>query len=237
MTRQLPSVIKDYTVRNPRFYEDVIKFMELGCTEAEARERIEKTDAENPLNAAQIASGDPTLKGRLNALMNRVEFIYHLELISRFAEESKSVILGKEVDGIGQDIEALRVYLAVTCIDIFCEKDNHRAHFEQIFSGLTDEVAKLVGDGLSLKEADGTTGDMKAIGVFFYNIRNYYTHAGRRFHILPASSFRQEQRFLSGSRKDKKEWCLVVEDNVDLVDILLRVAISTAKRRFEWQAD
>lgn len=188
MTGKIPYIVKDYTVFNPDFYMDVVRLMGLSCIEAEARKHIESIDAANPLDAAQLQAGDLSLKQRLYALVDRVEFIKHLELVSRFAVQSKFVILNEEVRGIHWDIKALRLYLALTCIDIFCESDNHRAHFEAVFSGLTGEVAKLVSDNLSLKKPAGTTANMEEMGLFFYNVRNFYTHAGRRFHILEGCS-------------------------------------------------
>ena len=95
----------------------------------------------------------------------------------------------------------------------------------------------MVSETLSLKKADGTTGDLKAMGLFFYSVRNFYTHSGRRFHILEASTFQQQSPFVAGSNNHQEEQYLVVAENGNLVEVLLRIAISTAKRRFEWLTD
>lgn len=234
MTVEPLPILKDYTVFNPDFYKDAMRFMGLQCTEADAKRQIEAIDAANPLSQVQLETGELSLKERLNALVDRVEFIDHLEVVSKFAQQSKFVILKQEVRGIHWDIKALRLYLALTCIDIFCEVADHRSHFESVFQNLSGDTARLVSDNLTLQKANGTGCNLKELGLFFYNVRNFYTHAGRRFHIIERFPGQQERSFASGSKKHKEEQYLIVAQKVALVDILLRIAISAAKRRFEW---
>jgi len=227
-------MIKDYTVFNPDFYADVVRFMGLNCTEAEAERQVNAVDTGNPLNLAQAQAGELSLKERLNALVDRLEFIGHLALLSRFAEQSNFVVLGEEMRGVHWDIRALRLYLALTCIDIFREANDHRAHFETTFTNLEGTLATTVQMQLSLTKADGTAGTISDIGLFFYNVRNFYTHAGRRFHILEASRLKQQAPFDSGSMKKKEEQYLVVAEGANLIDILVLIAIALAKKRFGW---
>jgi hypothetical protein len=233
-------IVKDYTVFNPDFYKDVVRFMALKCSDAEAESRITKVDGDNRLTSKQEQAGALSLKQRLNALVDRIEFIHHLDILSRFAVQSDFVILNEEVRGIHWDIRALRVYLALTCIDIFREDDKHNAkdYFERVFTELNGAVRKLVDDTLSLEKQDGTTGNLEEeLGLFFYNVRNFYTHSGLRFHILDATQFRQEARFLSGSIKHKQEQYLVIEEHGDVVKVLLDIGISIARKRFGWETE
>ncbi len=212
MTEQANFIIKDYKVLNPHFYIDVRRFMELECSEEEVKKQIDIIDAANPLDDTQLEAGDLSLKERLKTWVDRIEFIGHLALVSKFAEESNFVIMEQEVRGIHWDIKSLRIYLALTCIDIFCKgEDNHRTHFENVFKNITGNIAKLIDEKLCLKKADGTTGTMNDLALFFYNVRNYYTHMGRRFHILEGVSFKQENPFVSGSKHHKEEQYLIVK--------------------------
>lgn len=227
-------IIKDYRVFNPDFHKDVIRFMGLTSTEDEVERQVKDIDDANPLTRAQLASGELSLKARLNALMDRIEFIHHLELVSRYAIESKFVILGEEVRGIHWDIDAQRLYLALTCIDIFCERTNHRDQFERAFADVTGQDATILSTHIALKKADGTTGSLKDIGLFFYNVRNFYTHSGRRYHIVANSFIAQEQSFTSGSKRSKETQTLIVSGNVNVIDMITRIAVNIAKRRFGW---
>ena len=74
--------LKDYTVFNPNFGEDVIKFMGLRSSAKRVRDDIKRINESNPLTPEQIESGELTLCERLNALIDRVEFIGHLQLVS-----------------------------------------------------------------------------------------------------------------------------------------------------------
>lgn len=227
-------VIKDYTVFNPNFYEDVLRFMKLQCTKEEIEVQINSVNATHPLSAAQIEAGGLSLKEKLNALIDRVEFTHHLEIVSRFAVQSNFDILGQEVRGIHWDIGVLRLYLALTCIDVFCEAGSHREQFERAFSDATGDIATTIETKLWLQKGDGTKGSKADIGLFFYNVRNFYTHMGKRFHILENCSFRQEQSFASGSMKHKTEQTLMLDEGVNLVDLIMQVALGVARRQFGW---
>ncbi len=231
--------LKDYTVFNPNFNYDVIKFMDLQCTAEQVSHDIELADQNSPLSPEQIKSGELTLKERLNALIDRVEFIGHLDLVKNAAGASGYVLLGQEVTGIQWDIKALRLYLALTCIDIFFEHakgTNHRSHFEASFSGAPETIKRSL---LSLYKPDDTrkpddTCKLKEIGLFFYNVRNYYTHSGKRFHIKEDIPIDQLTTFKSGSMKQKKEQQLFVAKDVKLVELIQSLALHVAKRRFGW---
>jgi len=226
--------LKDYTVFNPNFGEDVIKFMGLRSSAKRVRDDIKRINESNPLTPEQIESGELTLCERLNALIDRVEFIGHLQLVSDATSRSGYVLMGHEVNGIQWDIHALRLYLALTCIDIFYDKLNHKSHFEAVFSDASEALKTRIQSGVSLLKADGTNGSLKDIGLFFYNVRNYYTHAGKRFHIVEDALLSQEATFTAGSKKYKEEQTLVVAKGVELVDLIQSLALDVAKRRFNW---
>jgi hypothetical protein len=236
MSMQVSGVIKDYTVFNPDFYGDVVRFIGLNCTGTEAEAQVTSIDASNPLSPEQRDAGELSLKERLNAMVDRLEFIKHLDLLSRFAEESGFVVLGQEVKGIQWDIRALRLYLSLTCIDIFRPSNaTQRTHFETTFANLEGKLAATVQTQLSLRKADGKAATMAEMGLFFYNVRNFYTHTGRRFHIVDCSPLAQESVFHSGSKNKKEEQYLMVSQGVDLIDILVQIAIALARRRFGWR--
>lgn len=237
MTNSPSFILKDYTVFNCDFYKDVNKFLDLQLTEKEVQNHIDKISGENPLTEEQIKAGELTLKERLNALIDRIEFIGHLELVSDLAVKSNFVFLGQEVRGIHWDIRSLRLYLALTCIDIFCEQGDHREHFETVFSQVSNRTKKIIDNSLFLTKPDGTKCTQREIGLFFSNVRNYYTHSGKRFHIMEECPLSQENLFMSGSKKNKAVQCLVIADGTSLVDLLIGIAIDTAKRRFGWNTE
>lgn len=83
MAASATAFLRDYTVFNPSFYGDVVKFMDLQCTVEQVRLDIDRVDQGSPLTPEQIESGELTLKERLNALIDRVEFIGHLRRFFR----------------------------------------------------------------------------------------------------------------------------------------------------------
>ena len=230
--------LKDYTVVNPNFVEDVIKFMDLPST-VQVRRDIERADQKSPLSDEQVESGELTLKERLNALINRVEFIGHLGLVAKVANESDYVLLGQEVKGIQWDIKALRLYLALTCIDIFCEKGELKSYFKEVFSGTftSEAIKRRLRSSLHLRKADDTEGTLGEIGHFFYSVRNYYTHSGKRFHIKEDIPLTQLATFKSGTKQHKEDQHLGVKEGVKLVELIQSLGLDAAKRRFGWGTD
>jgi hypothetical protein len=233
----IPAFLKDYTVFNPNFAEDVVKFMGLQSSAARVLEDIERSERSDPLTIEQIESGELTLRERLNALIDRVEFIGHLQLVADAALASGCVLLGQEVNGIQWDIKALRLYLALTCIDIFCDKSDHKSHFEAVFSGAPEALKTRIQSSVFLFKADGTKGTLEEVGLFFYNVRNYYTHAGKRFHIKEGVPLAQVTTFTAGSKRHKEEQTLVVAEGLELVGLIQSLALDVAKRRFNWEAE
>lgn len=226
-----------YIVRNPNFADDVIKYMGLEDSVDKVRRDIERTNRNNPLSPEQINSGEPTLKERLNALIDRIEFIGHLDLLSKTARDFNYFIGGQEITGVQWDIRSLRIYLAITCIDIFCEPSNHRTHFENVFSEAPETIKNKLQNDLVLLTPDSANGSLKEIGIFFYNVRNYYTHSGRRFHINYDIPRAQLVKFKSGSIKHKKDHKLYVEKDINLIELIQSLALHVAKRRFGWAVD
>jgi len=223
--------IKDYRVFNPNFLRDTFDYMGLHC---KIEEHIDRIDKQYPLNKTQKKAGVLTLKEKLNAFIDRVEFIRHCDLFSKHAIANNFVVMGQEVRGVHWDLSALRLYLALTCIDIFRNIDNQSDYFQTVFTQMPDDLKKYTKLNLKLIMPDGKAGDPKAMGLFFYNIRNNYTHAGKRFHVVRSATAVQSQESLSGTKNKKEQYVLFVNKNCDLVDYVLRIAIVEAKRRFQW---
>ncbi len=94
-------------VWNPNFLEDLVNFINPNYTENELKDVLK-----------HIFNTSPTTYEKLQTLVDRIEFIDHLDLVKKKAKAEKYIFLGKEVKGIDWDIDALRLYLALTCVDI-----------------------------------------------------------------------------------------------------------------------
>jgi hypothetical protein len=179
-------------------------------------------------------TGALTAKEKLNVFIDRIEFIHHLKLVSDFAVQSHFRILGQEVRGIQWDIKALRVYLSLTCIDIFHSSGDHKTHFENVFLNTSDEIKAKLKHGMRILSSAGMTDDLRELATFFYDIRNYYTHAGKRFHVLEGIPVAQMQDFPVGTQKHKETKTLLIADGFSLIDCILEVATYEALKLFEW---
>lgn len=229
--------IKDYSVFNSNFREDVVTILNLNCSAIEALKQIDDVNRKNPPKPNEIKAGQLSLKERLNALIDRIEFIKHLDVVSKLAVISKFRLLGQEVEGIHWDIKALRLYLALTCVDIFYTGTNHGSHFEKAFSQMSGSIKKKLTEDIRLYKSDETLGNLEEIGLFLYNVRCYYTHSGKRFHIVENLDFAQQQSFLSGHMSSKERQTLLIASNINLVDLVLDIAKSLAKRDFGWESE
>lgn len=227
------NVLKDYKVSNDKFDIDVIKFMDLTCTKDEVRGKIDSVEQNNPLTPEEVSPGEPTLKERLITL----EFIGHLDLVARCASASNNELLGQEVIGIQYDIKALRLYLALTCIDIFCRQTTHHEHFITVFSNAPEHIKSMIESSLYLYKQDGTEGSLEEIGLFFYNVRNNYTHFGKRLHILEEIPLSQMTRLKAGTRNNKEDQKLRIAKGVKSVDLILSLALHEAKKCFGWAVE
>jgi len=94
-------------VWNPNFLEDLVEFLQLDFL---------KQDLNNLLDF--INKKSPTTYEKLETLVDRIEFIFHLSVITEFVKKKKYILNNYELNGINWDIDALRLYLALTCVDI-----------------------------------------------------------------------------------------------------------------------
>ncbi len=95
-------------VWNPNLLSDVVRILSLN---------IDKNDLQQRLD--QIKKSKVTSYEKLETLMDRIEFIKHLKIVSKEAQNNYFEFNREEVVGIDWDIDALRLYLSLTCIDIF----------------------------------------------------------------------------------------------------------------------
>lgn len=94
-------------VWNPNFFDDLIVYI---------KPDVSKTDLVNILKAINDIS--PTTYEKLETLVDRIEFVKHLKIVKKHAKNEKFIFQGEEINGINWDIDALRLYLSLTCIDI-----------------------------------------------------------------------------------------------------------------------
>jgi len=82
-------------------------------------------------------------------MINQLEFIEHLTHIKEVAIKNKYAFNGYEVFGIDNDIDALNIYLTLTCIDMFSSIKhepfekwllNNCKDFEQLFTNLKTDT-------------------------------------------------------------------------------------------------
>ena len=95
------------TVQNPNFIDDLAKYLSLGISKDRLIAVLEN-----------ISKSQITLREKLETLVDRIEFIEHLKLVKEVAQKNRYLLNNREVVGIDWDIDALRLYLALTCIDI-----------------------------------------------------------------------------------------------------------------------
>lgn len=112
----IPELFKEITktitvtkkASNPDLIPDTIKFFKLKMSPNDLKSKINEYSNEKITN-----------KEKLETIIDRIEFIQHLEIMSKYAEKNNFKIESDEVVGINNDILALRIYLSLTCIDIF----------------------------------------------------------------------------------------------------------------------
>ena len=93
-------------VSNPNFIEDLMRMLSLS----------NKDSVEECLGIIKDAS--VTTYEKLITLVDRIEFIEHLNIVKKHCQDNYYTLSDKKVIGIKEDIEPLQIYLALTCIDI-----------------------------------------------------------------------------------------------------------------------
>lgn len=216
-------------VYNPNFWIDVKEIFNLSMNIEEIKNQVNKIETGNPLSIAQSNAGDLSYELKLITFIDRVEFIKHLKILSEHAKNKNFVIDGHEVNGVDWDINALRLYLSLTCIDIFFNASNHKEHFDIVFDKITEILQRELTGNLKIIENNVDISNIKEYALFFYNIRNSYTHAGIRFHSDGTKSYKLNQEFVVGTSKNKTTKELQIEKGYDLTDLILRISIENAK--------
>jgi hypothetical protein len=221
-------------VFNPNFEEDVKKFFSLSLSVDEISKIINKTNKNYPLSQKDIIAGKPDKKIKLKTFIDRYEFIHHLKIFSDYAKNNKFNINGEEVVGVDWDIEALRLYLALTLIDIFIVGENHKDHFISVFNNISQNLKSEMTNNLKIICENKDIIYEEDFAEYFYCIRNSYTHAGIRFQFDTTVRFNLTQKFIVGSNKNKRVKELQIEKGFNLTGFILKVAVENAKRVFGW---
>jgi hypothetical protein len=232
----IPTII-NYQVFNPNFASDVIKFLRLEGSHQQVLDRIIEVNNANPLSTEQIEAGVLNLREKLEAFIDRLEFIGHLDLVSRYVQQEKFILMGQEVQGLHWDINSLRLYLALTCVDIFVDTEQHRDYFERLLCNTSTELQDIIMHNVKVPDSTQNIPDtLQKIGLYLYSIRNYYTHAGKRFHLFTPQNkdIAQIQKFPVGSLKHKQLTDINLAPGFNLTDFILEVVKYDVKRRFNW---
>ena len=114
---------------NPNLIDDLRK---LFCVD------IEPKDLEDEL--VKLFSYKPVGYEKLANFVDRIELVEHLEDISDYLESIGNSFDNKEVNGIQADFYALRMYLVLSCIDIFATMQYKR--FDEWILNNTDDYDK-----------------------------------------------------------------------------------------------
>jgi len=150
-------------VWNPNFLSDVINILDLNIDENGIKQHLD-----------QIKENKVTYYEKLRTLIDRIEFIKHLKIVSDEAEKNNFRFSGEEVVGIHWDIHALRLYLSLTCIDILssnfetfdkwiidnCQDVNSYQDIKKYIKKKADEYATIFRISSSFAKAFHNSSDM-----------------------------------------------------------------------------
>jgi hypothetical protein len=208
-------------VKNPNLVVDMIEYLKLQMAEEGLQKILDGME-----------QSDPEDYHRLNVFMDRVEFIEHLnsivDLLASLTEPFTWVdqdSVRKEVRGVENDIESLRLYLALTCVDIYSDKASGVTdRFRRAFDNAPSEVINELQNHLRV---DGST-DLSSIVEALYSIRNSYTHDGLRFHHMSNLPVHQSHQVFIG--RGHSQSTLDIAPRFDLIQAVLKVAIANARK-------
>lgn len=114
-------------VSNPNFVEDLMRFI---CPQMD-QEQVHSV-------LERIREKSPTMYEKLETLTDRIEFVGHLEVIKAEASRQEFRFGSSEIRGVHWDIDALRLYLALTCVDILS------TNFQPFDEWLTENCADIM---------------------------------------------------------------------------------------------
>jgi len=80
---------------------------------------------------------------KIAAFIDRIKFIRTLDTICLICEKNKYSLNGHEVEGIKNDIRPLQLYLALTCVDMFCDNIYFIDWLKDKNSNITEEKISL----------------------------------------------------------------------------------------------
>lgn len=121
---------------NPNLFEDIKTTLGLSSTLANTEQML-----------SELAKKRPTAYDKLVAFTDRIEFIDHLEHVKNAAIKNDFMFDEHEVHGIDNDIDALKLYLVLSCIDMVAKM----RPYETFDVWLTSNCDDFKGD-IPLKE-------------------------------------------------------------------------------------
>lgn len=229
-------------VHNPNLVSDIRSYLGLKLSEDEVNRKLKEL-----IDKGQIGTYE-----RLIVLTDRIELIKHLEVVSQHIAglgfEFEIAGQEMEVKGFDRDIEALRLYLALTCVDISGKDNSIKAVLTKEKPFLKD-VKRRLRENLTVVSKTEESNSVDTIAGYLYKIRNKYTHEGYRFFTSPAA-FPQIQLIfpvfgphqmeeiesssdpLSMALKmvwDREAELLIINPGFNLVDEMLEMAKLVAK--------
>ncbi len=231
------------------FVENCFKYLSLSFDEQEFKAKLQ-----------EIKEKSPTKEERLRTLVDRIEFIFHLKVLREHAHENKFVLAGQEVRGVDFDINALRLYLALTCVDIFsrfvpfgdwlvhnCNDKTKKESIDEFIRRKRDEYTEELGTTSSFikafSESSNRTRKSLESNLMVETITGTKTNnivEIARYLIKIRNKYTHEgRRFHLGSSVPftqvqllgpRDEKCLHIKSGFDLVAAILEVAIARARK-------
>jgi len=103
---------------NPNLYHDIKTILELTMDEYEIKKFVMQLDEKDKINKLSYCD-------KLISFIDKMEFIDHLNYVKKEAIHKKFIIGGHEVRGLDNDLDALRLYLTISCIEIVAKMQPH----------------------------------------------------------------------------------------------------------------
>jgi hypothetical protein len=241
-------------VWDPDFVANSLNYLGLVLNEQEFRSKVQA-----------IRNRAPTQEERLRTLVDRIEFISHLGIVRDYARGKGFILAGQEVRGIQFDIDSLRIYLALTCVDIFsrfvpfdewlmshCNAAQEGESFSELIQRKRDEYKKEFGTTSSFVRAFSECPEQTLRRL--ENNLTVLTNSGEE-----SSNIVEIARYLSKVRNKythegrrfhlsssvpfdqvqllgpRDETRLFIQQGFDLVDAILEVATARARKVLELQ--
>lgn len=193
---------------NPNLFKDAIQYLKLNLSYEELNKKINTWDSKK--------------YSSFNALLDRLEFVDHLGIVSKNALKNNFLINGHEVVGIDVDLRAIRLYLLLTCIDICVGK---KGKVGSKFKNAIGNLSQVVREQLEKNLRVSGKANIADIAMCFYSLRCGFTHNGFRFLYDDKCPFSQLQLTCGDE-------ILEIEEKFDLFAVLQDVVAEIACKRF-----